>query len=48
MDVATLQQKTAFDVKKIRNIIYKAHQDGIITRVGRGIYLGAGNRKEPK
>jgi len=44
IDVATLVQKTAFDEKKIRNIIYKAHKDGIIKRVGRGIYLGAGKR----
>jgi len=48
IDVATLVQKTAFDEKKIRNIIYKAHKDGIITRAGRGIYLGAGKRKERK
>jgi uncharacterized Zn finger protein len=48
IDVATLVQKTAYDEKKIRNIIYKAHKDGIITRAGRGIYLGAGNRREHK
>ena len=41
IDVATLVQKTAFDEKKIRNIIYKAHKDGSIKRAGRGIYLGA-------
>jgi uncharacterized Zn finger protein len=41
IDVATLVQKTAFDEKKIRNIIYKAHKDGTIKRAGRGIYLGA-------
>lgn len=44
IDVATLVQKTAFDEKKIRNIIYKAHRDGLIKRAGRGIYLGAGKR----
>jgi uncharacterized Zn finger protein len=48
MDVAALVQKIGFDEKKIRNIIYKAHKDGIITRVGRGVYLGAGTRKESK
>ena len=41
IDVTSLVQKTAFDEKKIRNIIYKAHKDGIIKRVSRGIYLGA-------
>jgi uncharacterized Zn finger protein len=48
IDVATLVQKTAFDEKKIRNIIYKAHKDGIIKRAGRGIYLSAGKRKARK
>jgi uncharacterized Zn finger protein len=48
IDVATLVQKTAYDEKKIRNIIYKAHKDGIVKRAGRGIYLGAGKRKEQK
>jgi uncharacterized Zn finger protein len=41
LDVATLQQKTGFGEKKIRNVIYKAFRQGIIKRVGRGIYLGA-------
>ena len=45
IDVAALVQKTAFDAIKIRNIIYRAYKDGIIMRAGRGIYLGAGNRK---
>jgi uncharacterized Zn finger protein len=40
LDVATLQQKTGFDEKKIRNMIYKAHKEGKIRRAGRGIYLG--------
>jgi hypothetical protein len=48
VDVATLVQKTAIDEKKIRNIIYRAHKDGIIKRAGRGIYLGAAKRKERK
>ena len=41
LDVATLQQKTGFGEKKIRNVIYKAFRQGIIKRAGRGIYLGA-------
>jgi uncharacterized Zn finger protein len=45
IDAATLVQKTAIDEKKIRNIIYRAHKDGLIKRAGRGIYLGAGNKK---
>jgi uncharacterized Zn finger protein len=45
VDAATLVQKTAIDEKKIRNIIFRAHKDGIITRAGRGIYLGAGKKK---
>ena len=41
LNVATLRQKTGFDEKKIRNVIYKAFRQGIIKRAGRGIYLGA-------
>jgi uncharacterized Zn finger protein len=41
LDVATLKQKTGFGEKKIRNVIYKAFRQGIIKRVGRGVYLGA-------
>jgi uncharacterized Zn finger protein len=41
LDVAALQQKTGFGEKKIRNMIYKAHKEGKIRRVGRGIYVGA-------
>ena len=41
VDVATLKQKTGFDEKKIRNVIYKAFREGIIKRAGRGVYLGA-------
>ena len=39
LDVATLRQKTGFDEKKIRNVIYKVHKEGKIRRAGRGIYL---------
>jgi hypothetical protein len=48
IDVATLVQKTAFDEKKIRNIIYRAYKDGAIKRIGRGFYVGAGKRKVRK
>ena len=41
LNVATLRQKTGFNEKKIRNVIYKAFRAGIIKRAGRGIYLGA-------
>jgi uncharacterized Zn finger protein len=41
INVATLRQKTGFNEKKIRNVIYKAFREGIIKRAGRGIYLGA-------
>jgi uncharacterized Zn finger protein len=40
VDVPTLRQKTGFDEKKIRNVIYKAHKEGKIRRAGRGIYMG--------
>lgn len=43
VDVSILKQKTGLDEKKIRNVIYKAHKEGIIQRRGRGIYLGAKN-----
>jgi uncharacterized Zn finger protein len=41
LDVAALQQKTGYNEKKIRNMIYKAHKEGKIRRAGRGIYVGA-------
>jgi uncharacterized Zn finger protein len=40
VDVLTLKQKTGFGEKKIRNIIYKAHKQGVIERVGRGLFVG--------
>ena len=40
LDVATLKQKTGFNEKKIRNVIYNAHKEGKIRRAGRGIYMG--------
>ncbi len=45
IDVATLKQKTGLDEKKIRNMIYKAHKEGIIRRAGRGIYMGTKHRR---
>ena len=45
IDVATLKQKTGFDEKKIRDMIYKAHKEGIIRRAGRGIYMGTKQRR---
>ncbi|UCF95026.1 MAG: hypothetical protein JSW39_13030 [Desulfobacterales bacterium] len=41
VDVATLQRRTGLDAQKIRNVISRAFKAGIITRAGRGIYLGA-------
>jgi uncharacterized Zn finger protein len=41
VNVRTLIQKTGFDEKKIRNVIFKAYKQGLIKRAGRGIYLGA-------
>jgi hypothetical protein len=40
IDTYTLMERTGFDEKKVRNIIYKAFKDGKIKRVGRGLYAG--------
>ena len=40
VDTATLIKKTGFDQKKIWSILQRAHDDGKIKRVGRGIYAG--------
>ena len=45
VDVSILKQKTGFDEKKIRNVIYKANKMGIISRMGRGVYLGTKRRR---
>ena len=37
-DFATLQAKTGFDEKKLRNIIFRLNKLGKIKRVGRGLY----------
>jgi ElaB/YqjD/DUF883 family membrane-anchored ribosome-binding protein len=41
VDVPTLKTKTGFPDKKVRNIIFRASKEGKITKVGRGIYIGA-------
>jgi len=37
-DFASLQSKTGFDEKKLRNIIFRLHKLGKIKRVSRGLY----------
>jgi hypothetical protein len=37
--VAALKEKTGFDDKKVRNIIYRAFTGGKIKRSGRGLYV---------
>ena len=41
VDVPRLMKKTAFDEKKVRNIVSRAFSQGKIKRVGRGLYVGA-------
>lgn len=41
VDVPTLKQKTGFDDKKVRNIVFRAAKEGRIKKSGRGIYVGA-------
>lgn len=36
---ATLQSKTGFEEKKLRNVIFRLHKLGKIKRVGRGTYI---------
>ena len=40
-DFATIQTKTGFDEKKIRNIIFRLNKIGKIKRKSRGIYISA-------
>lgn len=40
-DFATLQAKTGFDEKKLRNIIFRLNKLEKIKRVGRGLYTAA-------
>ncbi len=37
-DFASLQAKTGFDEKKLRNIIFRLHKLGEIRRISRGVY----------
>jgi len=39
--VASLTKKTGFEETKVRNIVFKAFQQGKIKRVGRGVYRAA-------
>jgi hypothetical protein len=39
VDVPTLVNKTGFEEKKIRNILFRASRQGKIERAGRGIYV---------
>ena len=41
VDVTTLKEKTGFDDKKVRNIVFRASKQGKIKKTGRGIYVGA-------
>jgi predicted Rossmann fold nucleotide-binding protein DprA/Smf involved in DNA uptake len=41
VDTATLMKKTGFDQKKVRNMLNRTYKQGKITRVAKGIYIGA-------
>ena len=41
IDTAALMKKTGFDQKKVRNILHRTYKQGKITRVEKGIYIGA-------
>ena len=41
VDVPTLKERTGFDDKKVRNIVFRASKEGKIKKFGRGIYVGA-------
>lgn len=41
VDVPTLKEKTGFDDKKVRNIVFRASKEGKIKKMGRGVYVGA-------
>ena len=41
VDTATLMKKTGFDQKKVRNMLNRTFKQGKITRVAKGIYVGA-------
>ena len=41
VDVPTIKEKTGFNDKKVRNIVFRAAKEGRIKKSGRGIYVGA-------
>jgi ATP-dependent RNA circularization protein (DNA/RNA ligase family) len=41
VDTATLMKKTGFDQKKVRNMLNRTYKQRKITRVAKGIYVGA-------
>lgn len=41
VDVPTLMKKTGFDVRKVRNIVFRTFKQEKIKRTGKGIYVGA-------
>jgi hypothetical protein len=41
VDVSTLKNKTGFDDKKVRNIVFRASKEGKIKKSSRGIYVTA-------
>lgn len=41
VDFPALKKRTNIDEKKIRSIIYRAYNKGVITRISRGVYKGA-------
>jgi len=41
VDIAKLKARTGYDESKIGNILYRAHKEGKIRRVSRGIYAAA-------
>ena len=41
VDIAKLKARTGYDESKIGNILYRAHKEGKIRRVSRGIYEAA-------
>ena len=41
VDAPTLIEKTGFEDKKIRNILFRASKQGKIKKAGRGIYVAA-------
>jgi predicted transcriptional regulator of viral defense system len=41
VDIITIKQKTGFEDKKVRNIIFRAYKEGKIQRASRGLYSGS-------